>query len=88
MVAHSEEQQRLAEQLSTQKQLASKYSDRVSQLEKESRLRGLELREVQKDLKTEKSLSSKLYDDVSDDTVTETTGVCVYMCVNAQVHVQ
>ena len=68
MVAHSEEQQRLAEQLSTQKQLASKYSDRVSQLEKESRLRGLELREVQKDLKTEKSLSSKLYDDVSDDT--------------------
>ena len=66
MTAHSEEQQRLAEQLATQKQLASKYSDRVSQLEKEGRLRGLELREVQKDLETEKSLSSKLYDDVSE----------------------
>lgn len=63
--AHREEQQRLAEQLATQKQLASKYSDRVSHLEKEGRLRGLEFREMQKELETEKSLSSKLYDDVS-----------------------
>lgn len=66
--AHREEQQRLAEQLATQKQLASKYSDRVSQLEKEGRLKGLEFREMQKELETEKSLSSKLYDDVSTST--------------------
>ena len=65
--AHGEEQQLLAEQLTTQKQLASKYSDCVSELEKEGRLRGLELRELKKDLETEKSLSSKLYDDVREE---------------------
>ena len=64
--AHGEEQQRLVDQLTTQKQLASKYSDRVSELERESRLRGLELKEAKKELETEKSLASKLYDDVSN----------------------
>lgn len=64
--AHREEQQRLVDQLTTQKQLASKYSDRVSELERESRLRGLELKEAKKELETEKSLASKLYDDVSN----------------------
>ena len=54
------------DQLTTQKQLASKYSDRVSELERESRLRGLELKEAKKELETEKSLASKLYDDVSN----------------------
>ena len=77
-MAHSEEQVRLAEQLATQKQLASKYSDRVSQLEKDSRLRALELREIHKELETEKSLSSKLYDDVSEHQ--ELRGGC-YMCI-------
>ena len=66
--AHGEEQRRLAEQLATQKQLASKYSDRVSELERETRLRGLELKEAKKELETERSLASKLYDDVRKQT--------------------
>ena len=125
--AHSDEFQGLQEQLATQKQLSSKYSDRVrlqletstdlipsvmptqfismggylcavsvsllpvscvpmcvavalpiylihiprvvyvkvSELEKDVKLKELKLKEVEKDLDTEKALSSKLYDDVS-----------------------
>ena len=66
--AHGEEQRRLADQLATQKQLASKYSDRVSELERENRLRGLELKEAKKELETERSLASKLYNDVRKHT--------------------
>ena len=62
--AHSEQEQRLMEQMATQKQLACKYSERVSELEKDGRLRQLELRETKKELETEKALASKLYDDV------------------------
>ena len=38
---------------------------KVSELEKDVKLKELKLKEVEKDLDTEKALSSKLYDDVS-----------------------
>ena len=37
----------------------------VAELEKEMKLKQLKLKEVQRELETEKALSSKLYDDVS-----------------------
>lgn len=61
---HVEELQKVTDQLLMQKELATKYSVKVLELEKEERFKGLSLREVQKDLSTEKAVSSKFYDEV------------------------
>ena len=61
---HSQEVQELQALLSTQKQLASRFSDQVAELEQGSRLKELALKEVQQELLVEKTVSSKLYDEV------------------------
>ncbi len=65
IVSHSEELQQLSGQLVAQKELATKYSNKVLEVEKEMRLKSLALRDVQKELITEKAVSSKFYDEVS-----------------------
>ncbi len=42
----------------------------MSELEKEIKLKQLKLKDVKKDLDTEKTLASKLYDDVSQQLCT------------------
>ena len=64
IVDHSGELQRLSGQLVSQKELAGKYSNKVLEVEKEMRLKALALREVQRELITEKAVSSKFYDEV------------------------
>jgi len=63
-VDHSGELQKLSSQLITQKDLAGKYSDKVLEVEKELRIKALSLREVQRELTTEKTVSSRFYDEV------------------------
>lgn len=62
---HAEELERISEQLRMQKELANKYSMRVMELEKEVRLKTLTHKETQKELSTEKAVTSKFYDEVS-----------------------
>ena len=63
--SHVEELQTLSNQLLMQKELAAKYSVKVMELEKETRLKTLSLKETQKGLNTEKAVSSKFYDEVA-----------------------
>lgn len=62
--SHAEELQGVSKQLQVQKELAMKYSSCIMELEKEARLKGLALKETQKELNTEKAVSSKFYDEV------------------------
>lgn len=62
--SHVEELQTLSNQLLVQKELAAKYSVKVMELEKGTRLKTLSLKETQKELNTEKAVSSKFYDEV------------------------
>lgn len=64
IVDHSDELQKISSQLVTQKELAGKYSSKVLEVEKEMRLKALTLKETQKELSTEKAVSSKFYDEV------------------------
>ena len=61
---HVEELQKVSDMLVKQKDLATKYSMKLMELEKERRLKALTLKETQKELTTEKAVSSKFYDEV------------------------
>ena len=61
---HAAELQKITDQLLMQKELATKYSVKVLELEKDGRLKTLTLKDIQKDLVTEKAVSSKFYDEV------------------------
>ncbi len=61
---YAEELQKVNDMLAKQKDLATKYSMKLMELEKERRLRTLSLRETQKKLTTEQAVSSKFYDEV------------------------
>ena len=61
---HAEELQGVSKQLQVQKELAMKYSSSILELEKEMRLKSLALKETQKELNTEKAVSSKFCDEV------------------------
>lgn len=63
--AHVEELQKVNDMLAKQKDLATKYSMKLMELEKERRLKSLTLKETQKELATEKAVSSKFYDEVN-----------------------
>ena len=56
----------------------------VSDLEREVKLKQLSLKDLQKELDTEKALTSKLYDDVR--LVCSCVSLCVYACVIFQFH--
>lgn len=62
--AHAEELQSKNEMLAKQKELATKYSAKLTELEKERRLNLLTLKDLQKQLATEKTVSTKFYDEV------------------------
>ena len=74
MVEHSEELRQLSGQLATQKNLSSKYSDKVLEAEKALRVKALSLREVQRELTVEKTVSSRFYDEVGVPLV------CLVLC--------
>lgn len=61
---HAEELEKISDQLKMQKELATKYSTKVLELEKEVRLKTLSHKETQKELSTEKAVTSKFYDEV------------------------
>ena len=63
---HAEELQNFSNQLLMQKELATKYSVKVLEVEQESRLKALTLKEAHKELSTEKAVSSKFYDEVHE----------------------
>lgn len=65
LTSHAEELQSIADQRSMQKELATKYSAKVLELEKEIRLKALSLKETGKELGIEKAVSSKFYDEVN-----------------------
>lgn len=65
LTVHAEELQSISEQLAVQEGLADRYSVKVLEVEKEARLKALSLKETQKELGTEKAVSSKFYDEVS-----------------------
>lgn len=74
-LSHSEELEKIIQQLVAQKELAFRYSTRILELEKEVRLNALSLQETQKQLGIEKTVSSKFYDEVIKITCT-----CVCDC--------
>lgn len=61
---HAEELEQISDQLLSQKELSTKYSMRVLELEKDIRIKALNHKETQKELSTEKAVSSKFYDEV------------------------
>ena len=63
--AHAEELQKVNDMLAKQRDLATKYSVNLLELEKERKLNLLSLKETQKALTTEKAVSSNFYDEVS-----------------------
>ena len=64
IVDQSEDLQMISSQLVTQTKLGNKHSSKVLELETEIRLKVLALLETQKELDTEKAVSSKFYDQV------------------------
>lgn len=67
---HAAELETITEQLRTQKEVGTKYSMRVLELEKEARLQTLNHKETRKELSTEKAVTSKFYDEVKKMNVT------------------
>lgn len=64
IVDQSGELQKISGQLVTQTELGNEYSSKVLEVETELRLQALTLKEAQKELDTEKAVSSKFYDEV------------------------
>ncbi len=63
---HLTELQKSSNQLLEEKQLVTKHSSRILELEKELRMNAQNLKVVQRELGTEKAVSSKFYDEVRE----------------------